>query len=614
MKNRNKIKRLSAVILAAVLAVQPISEVSGKNWDRLLSKATTASAASGNNGNFSKDEVVYSTLSADGAVTGIYVVNTFDVKEAGTLKDSGNYSSVVNLTNGNPINQNGNTLEFTAPSGKFYYQGNLKSKELPWKLQISYTLDGKSITPDLLAGKNGALQIDINTQQNPDVDAAFFNNYVLQISLTLDSGRCSNITAPDATIANAGSDKQLTFTVLPGTNGRLSVKADVTDFEMAGISIAAVPFQMNFDIPDTSGMTDDLNKLSAAIKQLNDGVGKLKEGAGQLAIGSGKLKEGSDRYQKGFSKLNSNSAAILNASSSIKEALKNISSSLKNQQGLNDISRLSLLPAALSQLSQGLKQLSGGLDTLHTGYSQAYSALDTAMAGLSSSTLTNEELAKISKNQDNEIVLKLLKSYQAAMTVKGTYDSVKAAFEAVNTGLVNMKASIDEISNGLDVISSQISKNLKEVDIAGQLTELSDGLGKLYTSYCSFDTGLSSYIGGVASLNNSYQGINSGIAAFYEGSGRLNSGTIQLSDGTGELYSQTKDMPEKLKSEINKLTADYDHSDFVPVSFTDSENNKVNMVQFVFKTSAVEKSEVSRSTAEKPKARSFIDKLFDLLR
>ncbi len=64
--------------------------------------------------------------------------------------------------------------------------------------------------------------------KNAQVDPVFYENYMLQISLTLDSATCTNLEAPNATLANAGQNQQVTFTVLPGADADLTVSCDTT--------------------------------------------------------------------------------------------------------------------------------------------------------------------------------------------------------------------------------------------------------------------------------------------------------------------------------------------------------------------------------------------------
>ena len=59
------------------------------------------------------------------------------------ITDYGNYDSVKNLTTDDKLKVSNNKVEVQAPSGKFYYQGNLKDAEVPWDISIDYQLDGK---------------------------------------------------------------------------------------------------------------------------------------------------------------------------------------------------------------------------------------------------------------------------------------------------------------------------------------------------------------------------------------------------------------------------------------------------------------------------------------
>ncbi len=49
--------------------------------------------------------------------------------------------------------------------------------------------------------------------------------------------------------------------------------AQVTDFEMEGITLSALPFSMDMDLPDTDEKVDDFRSLADAISDLNDGGG-----------------------------------------------------------------------------------------------------------------------------------------------------------------------------------------------------------------------------------------------------------------------------------------------------------------------------------------------------
>ena len=178
-----------------------------------------------------KEEVVYVMAGADGSVNSVYAVNSFD---GGNITDYGDYSYVKLLNLDGNITRNGDEVTFSAPeNGKVYYQGTLKKAEIPWEISIKYFLDGKELSAEEVAGQSGALEIRISITENEKCSSDFYENYALQCSFTLDTKLCRNISANGATVANVGSKKQITYTVLPDKGLEKSIFADVTDFEMA---------------------------------------------------------------------------------------------------------------------------------------------------------------------------------------------------------------------------------------------------------------------------------------------------------------------------------------------------------------------------------------------
>ena len=124
--------------------------------------------------NTSKDEVVYVKLNNNGNVDNVYVVNSFDVKNGEKIVDYGRYSNVLNLS----------------------------------------------------TGKSGNLEISFDIKKNDTVDEVFFNNYALQISLTLDGDKCSDIIADGGTIASVGNNKTITYIKLAGEEASYTINSN----------------------------------------------------------------------------------------------------------------------------------------------------------------------------------------------------------------------------------------------------------------------------------------------------------------------------------------------------------------------------------------------------
>lgn len=563
----------------------------------------------------SKDEVVYAKLSATGERQEAYVVNILDIEKPGEIVDYGPYTSLKNLTDLTELKQTKNSVQLTADSkGKFYYQGNMKEEPLPWDVSISYILDGKQISPDELAGKKGHVQIEIRTFANEQVDPVFFENYLLQISLALDTAKYSNIKAPDGMLANAGKNKQVTFTVMPEKEEKLTVEADALHFELDGIDITAIPSSMPIDAPNIDDMTGEMEILTDAIKDINNGVGDLKDGVSELNNGVHELGNGSSQFKEGMSKIDGSSTELINASKNIQQALETLNTSLSGsgseEMGLGDFKKLE---DGLSQISGGLRETSDGLMTFNENYAKAYHELNKAMEAIPEYEITKEQTqALYNSGADQQVLNQLLETYAAALTAKGTYSAVKEAFDAVDMTLSQVNSALSEMADNLDTIANGISSSLEQMNVAESFAQLQEGINQLSSNYGAFHSGLVEYSGGVNQLSNSYTKLHTGINELSNGTDELENGVGNLHDGTDELYESTSDLPVQMKQEVDQMIADYDKSDFEAVSFVSAKNQQINSVQFVIKTESIKKEEQEKPEKTTKEQTGFWARLKDL--
>ena len=384
MKNRNKCgKRACRVTAFALCGV-------------LISGSVTPVYAADEN--TPKDENVYVNLNQDGSVDGIYVVNSYRLDADTQIVDYGNYESVKNLTSDAEIQQQKGTVTVDAQAGEFFYQGNLQSKEIPWEISISYTLDGKEVSAEELAGKNGKLGISIHVGQNDQVDSEFFDNYLLQVTLTMDMERCSNLEAPGATAANVGTDKQLVYSILAGSEKDITVTADVLDFEMDAISFQGLP--MNLDVDRELFSLDDLHdkagevsnaadEFSDGAQDLEGGVNSLQEGVEGLQSGAESLKEGIDSYADGAKSLGDGIDTLQDGSNDLADGAQELVDGIVSlQDGANQLrdgySGENGAASGARKLADGVKELKAGSHQLSEGVSaliDMISGLGTNLAG-----------------------------------------------------------------------------------------------------------------------------------------------------------------------------------------------------------------------------------------
>lgn len=571
---------------------------------------------SGDTGNAtSKEEVVYGTLHGDGSLNEIYVVNMFEVNEPGVIIDYGNYTTVTNLTNLTDLEILDGAVQFEGSEGLFYYQGNMEEAELPWDIDISYELDGETLPAEELAGESGHLELTINTTANGNGNELFYENYTLQISLSLDSELVSNLEAEDATIANSGKQRQISYTVMHDTDGEFVLSADVTDFEMDGIDINAIPLSMAMEDPDMDEMKDEMRTLSDAIEEINDGVAELNDGVIELNDGVASLRDGSGDYNSGIRELRDSSSELISASEEIRAALAEMHGGMSGSSGEMDMGELAELPAGLNQMADGLSEAGNGLLTLHENFSAAFWALDGAMDAIPAYGISEEEIQQLYASDANEeTVNQLVEVYTAAQTAKGTYNEVREAFIATESVLQETGGSLNEMSGQLSGIASELSASMENMDGMEGLAELEQGLGQLSANYGEFHSGLVEYTNGVGELADAYGEIDSGIGELADGTSELEDGVGELADGTEELAAETSDMPDQIQQEVDQMMANFDRSGFKPVSFVSAHNLNVDKVQFVLTTEAIEIEETEDTAAadEEEESPGFWQRLMNL--
>ncbi|OIJ17194.1 hypothetical protein BKP37_01280 [Anaerobacillus alkalilacustris] len=563
----------------------------------------------------SKDEVVYANLHANGELHEIYVVNTLDVAKQGTIIDYGTYDSIKNLTDLSEIERDNDTIRINATKGKFYYQGNIKDRELPWDISISYELNGKKIAPSELLGKDGYIKITINTSANENVDPVFFEHYLLQISLTLDPDMYHDIEISDGMVANAGKNKQVTFAVMPDHEEELYLKADVLDFELEGIEIAAIPSSFAIDSPDIDEMTKEMKSLTDAIKEINKGVAELRSGVSNLNKGVSSLRNGSLDFKNGMSEMDQSSGELVHASTSINKALATISRSLDDIPGGIDISDLENIPEGLTQLANGILETADGLAKLSENYTLAYDKLGNAIAAIPSYEINEEDRNSLyMSGADPAIIDKLIETYTAAQIVRETYSVTNEAFTGVDEILETMSGSMEGMGNSLAFVSHELSSALEGMDDLESITQLLEGLAVFSANYQEFHAGLVSYTKGVGQLSNSYHNLHVGIVELSTGTATLEDGVGELYDGTNQLYEATSELPTQMQEEIDRMLAEYDKSDFDAVSFVSPQNEQINLVQFVMKTESMKKEEQETNEIQVEEEKGFWIRLIDLFR
>lgn len=545
--------------------------------------------------NTPKEEVVYAKLSAAGKIENIYVVNSFENPANTTIIDYGRYKKIRNMSTTDEITIDGDRITAPGRDGKFFYEGVLSKAELPWRFTIRYYLNDRQIAPDQLAGRDGALRISIKTQKNRSGNSTYFKNFTLQIGLNLDSTKCSNIIARDATIANAGKDKQILFTIMPNQEKDLWVSADVTDFEFPGVSINAINMSLDFDVNGNDLFGSEMTKLRDGVAELDDGAIKLRNGADELNDGFGdfrkgiieardgtfKIRDGASEtadgarrlndgmidlddgvgeLKTGVNKLNNGSYQLYtglenfaSGSGSLAAALVDINNGAGTlATGANDLyekgavplrDNAALLANGFSNFTNGLTQLTAGNESLLGAANQFYSAVyqsAPALAGFgitenSSTHDINQAIAQLKQNPNltTDVGLQqLLQAMQQLAFYRGVAEYV--------TGVGNLNAGAAPLADGLTQLaggSQALADNTKL--LADGLVDFQKGTATLAQKSAEFRTGANKLANGSRDLYDGTSELVTGVDKLKSGTTDLVSGSGEFRDGTIELYDGT---------------------------------------------------------------------------
>ena len=513
-----------------------------------------------------KEEVIYAMADASGKVTDAEAVNIF---AGGDIVDYGDYSAVKPLNTNDTITQNGDQIAFSSTADKVYYQGTMKNAALPWNISIRYYLDGKEYAPQDVAGKSGALEIRFSVTKNESCGGSFYDDYALQASFTLDTERCQNIVSNGATVANVGSDKQLTYTILPGKGIDTVITADVTDFEMDAAAINGVRLNLDVDVDDTDLM-DKVDELVSAIGDLDDGAWELHDGTEELY-----------------------------------DATKTLNSKVGDlHSGVGD------LTAGAGDLYTGLTDITAQnqqADQLYLGYvkSQAdsiYLAYVTTQA--------DALYAQVAAQAVREQLIQSGYSEAQADAYLQTADGQTLVAQTVSNMTEEQKAQI------LNAAVATVSAAKQVSELKGQL----DSYGVFYQGLVAYTDAVSSAAAGAKSLKLNMDTLysNTGklklsVGELSDAVGELYDGTGELTDGTTEFVDKTSDMDTQISDEIDSMTASLSGGDGDAESFVSEKNTNVNTMQFVIKTAAIEKAETTTDNTVESAPLTFWQKLLRLV-
>ncbi|HHW93286.1 MAG TPA: hypothetical protein GX734_02180 [Clostridiaceae bacterium] len=547
LKNSSLVKSIAIfVLLTLVIGVIP-AVVQADREAKMVTLPTSDA---------SKREVVYARLSATGEVDSVYVVNHFSPSKKSSLTDYGDYEEVIQLTGSAPPVLSGTTVSIAEAEGPYYYQGNLKSRELPWLFDMTWKLDGEVREPSTLSGVSGELEFEMSVKSNEKIDADFFNQYALQISIPIDPERSKIVAASEGfMVSYAGTEQQMTYMALPSMETTFKVILDVSDFAMAQMTIAGIPLSLDVDL-DTIG--DEFDEMLAPLEELESGIADFADGAAQLRKGYEELLSAYNQVRDGSGQLVSGGDQLTGGVDQLKKGVKDYTTGVDRYvQGVGQLSKgYQAFDQGVRTMYQGTKQLKAEGAQLIKGSADILAGLNQIVDQLSAVDFDGVQLPNI----DQDTLAELDALVEGSEQVRDNLALLAAASGPLAAGLGQTQAQLAGLKQQADQFVIP-ENNVDSMTAAEWEYYITTTLGftasgnpqqdqLLYNQLAGMSKLASGYKPAVVMLRGTIDGLlnqQQGIPALANGASEISGGLQQLSGQYGELHDGIVELVEQVK-------------------------------------------------------------------
>lgn len=593
---------LCATLIASTAGAGVYSVVSGKD-DNTKVITEVSDETKTVSSDIEKDETVWIMTGADGSVNKIIVSDWLkNITGSANINDVSALSNIENVKGDEVFTVNSNKLVWETDGQDIYYQG-ISENELPVGVAISYELDGKSISPENLAGKSGKVKIRFDYTNNLyemcEINGKKEKIYVPFAMLTgiiLDNDVFRNVEITNGRIINDGMRTVIAGIAFPGLQSSLGIDkntaeipdfieitADVTDFRM-GMS-ATVATNEVFNKLDTDKLNADdldgsLTELTDAMKQLIDGSEDLYDGlctllkkSDELVKGVNQLADGSKSLADGTKSLESGSAELQSGTAQLNSGLQTL---VKNNDTLNGGAKQvfdTLLATANSQIK------SAGLTVPALTVENYSDVLNQTIASLDETNVYNQALVQVTEAVNaqrdyisaqvqtavrQQVTAQVNATVIQQMKDKGLTDEmiqskeVQEQINALTESNVQTQMQSEAIKSTINEqtelqIQKAIADNMLSDEVQSKLSSASSGVQSLISlksqldSYNAFYSGLLTYTAGVSQAADGAAKLTSGVNSIKSGASQLNKGADELYNGVKKLKDSTPALIDGIK-------------------------------------------------------------------
>ena len=527
---RNKMKRILSLLLILVMLTgcsmsgPSASRSQAAEADAFAEADAIAEAASSllrsHGSKEGKEETVYVIADANGQPTRTIVSAWLkNPEEAETITDRADLTNIQNVKGDESYTIDGDgNLVWDAKGNDIYYQGD-SQLPLPLTAKVAYTLDGKTVTAEELAGASGRLAMtftyDNHTGTEREVGGktvTIYQPFMAVSCAVLNSDKASSVEVTNGKIINLGEQIIVAGVAMPGLKESLGldslegrngapvdvdipetviIEADVTDFSLlTTLTIVETGLLDDFNLENVDSfdeLQDSMSELTDASSQLVNGTNKLYNGTVALSGGADSLAIGVVELDDGAKTIASNMEELYSGLLSLQDGASTLAGGLDSLE-----EQVQGLPAGVAALSSGAgalktaleEQIKGGASSLQSGAETVSETLRNDIGGGATAIQAGAESIA-----DNAATLA-----DAARQVESGLSGLSGLSEQAGAAVEGLNTAKDYSANA----QAQLSALLEAGDLSEeQATALSTALTLLQGS----DQYISGIVSGLSGLS-----------------------------------------------------------------------------------------------------------------
>lgn len=462
-----------------------------------------------------KNETVYSKIDTNGNVIKTTVTDKLiNDNKLDTITDLTDLDKIINLSNNNTFNKDNNQITWNTSGNNLTYQGT-SNKELPISINISYKLDGNSITVDDLLGKSGHVDITLKYTNNErnlvyvnGTNTYLYTPFIVTMGTIIKDTDATNLKITNGKIINNGLSNILVGISAPGLYESLNMY-ELKDLDTITISYDTTSFNLPtiYNVATSKLLEDNdlsifnkLNTLTSASTSLKENIDALTEGSNKLLESSITLNNGTSQIYQNLSYVNQklkeiNEGAINldNGLNDIINTLNKVKESLNNSSNDESIGKLKLLIDTDLNTANNLKTMNDTLKANYEEYNLKNITYKEAITADPTMNLYNLKLAYENNYENNNQLITLLNSNASALaetltTLNNIDTEVSNMLSTLTTYLEKAHDGSTELANGTTALSTGVNTLTTKVEeLYNGTTALSEGINTLNTGITAYN-------------------------------------------------------------------------------------------------------------------------------